>query len=127
MQKIHRDRAIRGYTTEDATKLILSRMHDYVHYITPQFSLTDINFQRVPTIDTSNPFAAHYIPSNDESFSVLHIRNLEKINVDFRYLLEMLEGSIMSSPDTIVVPAGKKVFAMQLILTPVILKLLNEK
>ena len=76
MQKIHRDRAIRGYTTEDATKLILSRMHDYVHYITPQFSLTDINFQRVPTIDTSNPFAAHYIPSNDESFSVLHIRNL---------------------------------------------------
>ena len=127
MQKIHRDRAIRGYTTEDATKLILSRMHDYVHYITPQFSLTDINFQRVPTIDTSNPFAARYIPSNDESFSVLHIRNLEKINVDFRYLLEMLEGSIMSSPDTIVVPAGKKVFAMQLILTPVILKLLNKK
>ena len=127
MQKIHRDRAIRGYTTEDATKLILSRMHDYVHYITPQFSLTDINFQRVPTIDTSNPFAANYIPSNDESFSVLHIRNLEKINVDFRYLLEMLEGSIMSSPDTIVVPAGKKVFAMQLILTPVIQKLLNKK
>ena len=127
MQKIHRDRAIRGYTTEDATKLILSRMHDYVHYITPQFPLTDINFQRVPTIDTSNPFAANYIPSNDESFSVLHIRNLEKINVDFRYLLEMLEGSIMSSPDTIVVPAGKKVFAMQLILTPVILKLLNKK
>ena len=127
MQKIHRDRAIRGYTTEDATKLILSRMHDYVHYITPQFSLTDINFQRVPTIDTSNPFATHYIPSNDESFSVLHIRNLEKINVDFRHLLEMLEGSIMSSPDTIVVPAGKKVFAMQLILTPVIQKLLNKK
>ncbi len=127
MQKIHRDRSIRGYTTEDATKLILSRMHDYVHYITPQFSLTDINFQRVPTIDTSNPFATHYIPSNDESFSVLHIRNLEKINVDFRHLLEMLEGSIMSSPDTIVVPAGKKVFAMQLILTPVIQKLLNKK
>ena len=127
MQKINRDRAIRGYTTEDATKLILSRMHDYVHYITPQFSLTDINFQRVPTIDTSNPFATHYIPSNDESFSVLHIRNLEKIHVDFHHLLEMLEGSIMSSPDTIVVPAGKKVFAMQLILTPVIQQLLNEK
>ena len=127
MQKIHRDRAIRGYTTEDATKLILSRMHDYVHYITPQFSLTDINFQRVPTIDTSNPFATHYIPTNDESFSVLHIRNLDKIQVDFRHLLEMLEGSIMSSPDTIVVPAGKKVFAMQLILTPVIQKLIDKK
>ena len=127
MQKIHRDQAVRGYTTEDATKLILSRMHDYVDYIKTQFSLTDINFQIVPTIDTSNPFATHYIPTNDESFSVLHIRNLEKIKVNFRYLLEMLEGSIMSSPDTIVVPAGKKVFAMQLILTPVIQNLLDKK
>ena len=110
MQKIHRDRALRGYTTEDATKLILDRMHDYMHYIIPQFSLTDINFQRVPTIDTSNPFAADDIPNNDESFSVIHIRNQEKIEVDFRYLLEMLEGSMMSSPETIVVPAGKMIF-----------------
>jgi len=125
MQKIHRDRAIRGYTTENATKLILDRMYDYLNYITPQFSRTDINFQRVPTIDTSNPFTTDYVPSNDESFSVIHIRNLEKIEVDFRYLLEMLQGSHMSSPDTIVVPAGKMVFAMQLILTPLILKLIS--
>jgi phosphoribulokinase len=127
MQKIHRDRALRGYSTEDATKLILDRMHDYMHYITPQFSRTDINFQRVPTIDTSNPFAAEYIPSNDESFSVIHIRNQEKFETDFRYLLEMLEGSMMSSPTTIVVPAGKMVFAMQLILTPLILKLVSQR
>jgi len=127
MQKIHRDRAIRGYSTEDATKLILNRMYDYMHYITPQFSRTDINFQRVPTIDTSNPFATNYVPSNDESFSVIHIRNRGKIEVDFRYLLEMLEGSKMSSPDTIVVPAGKKVFAMQLILTPLLDKLMVQK
>jgi len=127
MQKIHRDRAIRGYSTENATKLILDRMYDYMHYITPQFSRTDINFQRVPTIDTSNPFVADYVPSNDESFSVIHIRNRGKINVDFRHLLEMLEGSKMSSPDTIVVPAGKKVFAMQLILTPLIQKLTSQK
>ncbi len=127
MQKIHRDRALRGYTAEDATKLILDRMYDYVNYITPQFSHTDINFQRVPTIDTSNPFAAVYIPSNDESFMVIHIRNTEKIRVDFRYLLEMLEGSMMSSPETIIVPAGKMVFAIQLILTPVIRELMAEK
>jgi phosphoribulokinase len=127
MQKIHRDRAIRGYSAEDATKLIMDRMYDYTHYITPQFSRTDINFQRVPTIDTSNPFAADYIPSNDESFSVIHIRNLEKIKVDFRHLLELLDGSMMSSPDTIVVPAGKKVFAMQLILTPLLRKLIAQK
>ena len=127
MQKIHRDRALRGYTFEDATQLILARMYDYVHYITPQFSRTDINFQRVPTVDTSNPFASDYVPTNEESFSVIHIRNLEKIAVDFRYLLEMLDGSQMSSPDTIVVPAGKKVFAMQLILLPVLQKLMARK
>ena len=127
MQKIHRDRALRGYTFADATQLILARMYDYVHYITPQFSRTDINFQRVPTVDTANPFASDYVPTNDESFSVIHIRNLEKIAVDFRYLLEMLDGSQMSSPDTIVVPAGKKVFAMQLILLPVLQKLMARK
>jgi phosphoribulokinase len=127
MQKINRDQSIRGYTAEDATKLIMDRMYDYMHYITPQFSRTDINFQRVPTIDTSNPFATDYIPSNDESFSVIHIRNQDRIEVDFRYLLEMLEGAFMSSPDTIVVPAGKKVFAMQLILTPLLRKLIAQK
>ncbi len=127
MQKIHRDHAIRGYSAEDATKLIMDRMYDYTHYITPQFSHTDINFQRVPTVDTSNPFETDYVPSNDESFCVIHIRNLDRIEVDFRHLLEMLEGSIMSSPDTIVVPAGKKVFAMQLILTPLLRKLIAQK
>jgi phosphoribulokinase len=127
MQKIHRDRSIRGYSAADATKLIMDRMYDYTHYITPQFSRTDINFQRVPTIDTSNPFETDYIPSNDESFSVIHIRNQDRITVDFRYLLEMLEGSMMSTPDTIVVPAGKKVFAMQLILMPILRKLIAQK
>ena len=127
MQKIHRDKAVRGYTAEDATEMILSRMHDYVHYITPQFSRTDINFQRVPTVDTSNPFASERIPSRDESFTVIHARNLEKLQVDFRYLLEMLEGSFMSNPDTIVVPSGKMIFAMQLIINPVISRLISAK
>jgi len=127
IQKIQRDRAVRGYTAEDATKMILERMHDYVHYITPQFSVTDINFQRVPTVDTSNPFATERIPTNDESFSVIHVRNLEKLEVDFRHLLEMLAGSFMSTPDTIVVPSGKQIFAMQLIINPVISRLMRER
>jgi len=127
MQKIHRDQAVRGYTAEDATNMILERMHDYVHYITPQFSRTDINFQRVPTVDTSNPFATDMIPTNDESFSVIHVRNLEKLEVDFRYLLEMLEGSFMSTPDTIVVPSGKQIFAMQLIINPVISRMMKNR
>ncbi len=127
MQKIHRDKAVRGYTGADATRMILDRMHDYVHYITPQFSRTHINFQRVPTVDTSNPFAAEQIPTNDQSFVVIHIRDLKKMGVDFRYLLEMLQGSFMSAPDTIVVPAGKMIFAMQLIITPVIARMMAER
>ena len=111
MQKIHRDKEIRGYSPEDATELILSRMHDYTHYITPQFSRTDINFQRVPTVDTSNPFAARKVPTNDESFVVIHIRNQEKIKVDFQDLMNMLSGSFMTTPNTFVVPAGKMIFA----------------
>jgi phosphoribulokinase len=116
MQKIHRDQEVRGYTAEDATKMILDRMHDYVHYITPQFSRTDVNFQRVPTVDTSNPFATERVPTNDESFSVIHVRNLEK-----------LEGSFMSTPDTIVVPSGKQIFAMQLIINPVISRMVEVR
>ena len=127
IQKIHRDKIVRGYTSESATQMILSRMHDYTHYITPQFSRTDINFQRVPTVDTSNPFAAIEIPTNDQSFSVIHIRNPGKIKADFRYLLEMLSGSFMSAPGTIVVPAGEKIFAMQLIITPVIHQMMANR
>lgn len=127
MQKIQRDKEYRGYSPEDATKLILSRMHDYTHYITPQFSRTDINFQRVPTVDTSNPFAASEVPTNDQSFVVIHIRNQEKIKVDFQELLKMLSGSFMTTPDTIVVPAGKMIFAMQLITNPLIQDLMKNK
>lgn len=127
IQKIHRDQSVRGYSADAATSMILRRMPDYVHYICPQFSRTDINFQRIPTIDTSNPFTAREIPSNDESLVVIHIANRRKINPDFRYLLEMLQGAFMSRPDTIVVPAGKYVFAMELILNPVVERLLAAR
>jgi phosphoribulokinase len=127
IQKIHRDQAVRGYSAETATQMILRRMPDYVNYICPQFSRTDINFQRTPTIDTSNPFKAHEIPTNDESMVVINIANRKKIVPDFRGLLEMLQGSFMSRQDTIVVPAGKTVFAMELILTPVINRLIARR
>ncbi len=127
MQKVQRDKEYRGYSPEDATELILSRMHDYTHYITPQFSRTDINFQRVPTVDTSNPFAARKVPTNDESFVVIHIRNQGKIKVDFQDLLKMLDSSFMTTPNTIVVPAGKMIFAMQLITNPLIQDLIKKK
>jgi len=121
IQKIHRDMNARGYSAEAVTHTILRRMHDYVHYITPQFSLTHINFQRVPTVDTSNPFIARDIPTLDESFVVIRFRDPR--NVDFPYLLAMIHNSFMSRPNTIVVPGGKMGLAIELILTPLILDL----
>ncbi|MDJ0958253.1 MAG: phosphoribulokinase [Arenicellales bacterium] len=120
IQKIHRDTEDRGYSATDVTDNILRRMHDYVHYITPQFSHTDINFQRVPTVDTSNPFVARDIPTADESFIVIRFRDAVKFNVDFPFLLSMLHGSFMSRRNTIAVPGGKMGFAMEVILTPII-------
>jgi phosphoribulokinase len=127
IQKIHRDRAVRGYSAESATRMILSRMHDYVHYITPQFSRTDINFQRVPTVDTSNPFTAEEIPGDEESFVIIHIRNMKKLQVDFRYLVEVLAGATLSRHDTLMIPAGKKVLAIDLILAPVFQRMLKQR
>jgi len=125
IQKIHRDNAQRGYSAEAIVDTILRRMDDYVHYITPQFSRTDINFQRVPTVDTSNPFIARDIPTPDESFVVIRFR--DPMGVDFPFLLNMLQDSFMSRRNTLVVPGGKMGFAMELVLNPVIHRLIEEK
>lgn len=109
-QKLHRDRTARRHTTEAVTDTILRRMHDYVHYICPQFSRTHINFQRVPTVDTSNPFIARFIPTPDESFLVIRFANPR--GIDFPYLLSMMQDSFMSRANTIVVPGGKMDLAM---------------
>jgi len=125
IQKIHRDNAQRGYSAEAIVDTILRRMDDYVHFITPQFSRTDINFQRVPTVDTSNPFIARDIPTPDESFIVIRFRKPE--GVDFPLLLNMISDSFMSRPNTIVVPGSKMGFAMELILNPMIHDLIEKK
>lgn len=127
IQKVHRDCEQRGYSAEAVTDTILRRMHDYVHYITPQFSRTDINFQRVPTVDTSNPFIARDIPTPDESFVVIRFRDPTKLDVDFQYLLSMLDDSFMSRRNTIVVPGGKMGFAIEIILAPIIESKLKER
>ena len=123
IQKLHRDKVTRGYSQEAVVDTILRRMPDYVNYIVPQFSRTHINFQRVPTVDTSNPFIARWIPTADESFVVVRFANPKGIN--FPYLLSMLHDSFMSRPNIIVVPGGKMELAMQLILTPMILQLVD--
>jgi phosphoribulokinase len=125
IQKLHRDKTTRGYSTEAVTDVILRRMHDYVHYIVPQFQRTHINFQRVPVVDTSNPFIARTIPTADESIVV--IRFASPRGLDFPYLLSMLHGSWMSRANTLVVPGGKMELAMQLIFTPMILRLVERR
>jgi len=125
IQKIHRDRETRGYSTEAVMDMILRRMPDYVRYITPQFTETDINFQRVPIVDTSNPFIARWIPTPDESMLVIRFRNPR--GIDFPYLLSMIRDSFMSRANSIVVPGNKLDLAMQLILTPLILQLIERK
>ncbi len=125
IQKIHRDRSVRNYTTEAVTDTILRRMPDYVRYICPQFSNTDINFQRVPTVDTSDPFIAGWIPTADESIVVIRFRTPK--GIDFPYLLSMLHGSFMSRANSICIPGNKLDLAMQLILTPIILQLMERR
>ncbi len=125
IQKVHRDRSQRAQSTEAVVETILRRMPDYVRYICPQFSRTHVNFQRVPTVDTSNPFVARFIPSPDESFVVIRFRDPK--GIDFAYLLSMLHDSFMSRPNSIVVPGGKMELAMQLIFTPMVLQLMDRK
>ena len=125
VQKLHRDKLVRGYTQEAIVDTILRRMPDYVHYICPQFSQTHVNFQRVPTVDTSNPFIARDVPSPDESMLIIRFKNPR--GVDFPYLLLMLADSFMSRPNTIVCPGSKMPLAMQLIFTPMIWQLMDGK
>jgi len=125
IQKIHRDKAERGYSAEATVDTILRRMPDYVKYVTPQFSRTHINFQRVATVDTSNPFIARDIPTLDESFVV--IRFSKPKGVDFPYFLSMIHDSFMSRANTLVVPGGKMSYAMEIILTPILHEMVENK
>jgi phosphoribulokinase len=125
IQKLHRDKTLRGYSQEAVIETILRRMPDYVNHICPQFSRTHVNFQRVPTVDTSNPFIAKDIPTADESMVVIRFANPK--GIDFPYLLSMLDDSWMTRPNNIVVPGGKMGLAMQLIFTPMILRLMDLK
>ncbi|MBL8327568.1 MAG: phosphoribulokinase [Rubrivivax sp.] len=125
IQKLYRDKNVRGYSAEAVTDTILRRMPDYVHYICPQFAHTHVNFQRVPVVDTSNPFIARDIPTADESLCV--IRFARPKGIDFQYLLNMIHNSWMSRANTIVVPGGKMALAMELIFTPFIWRMMERR
>ena len=125
IQKLHRDQRMRGYSQEAVVDTILRRMPDYVNHLCPQFSRTHVNFQRVPIVDTSNPFIARDIPSADESMVVIRFANPK--GIDFQYLLNILHGAMLTRPNTLVVPGGKMGLAMQMIFTPMVLRLMDLK
>jgi len=125
IQKLYRDKNVRGYSAEAVTDTILRRMPDYVNYICPQFAHTHVNFQRVPVVDTSNPFIARDIPNADESICVIRFANPK--GIDFPYLLNMIHNSWMSRANTVVVPGGKMDLAMQLIFTPFIWRMVERR
>jgi len=126
IQKIHRDNLERGYSAEAIVDTIMRRMPDYITTVVPQFSLTDINFQRVPTVDTSNPFIARDIPTPDESFVIIRFQDPKKLDIDFPYLLAMIHDSFMTRRNDIVVPGGKMGYAMEIILAPIIERMMDE-
>ena len=125
IQKLWRDKHVRGYSAEAVTDTILRRMPDYVHYIVPQFAHTHVNFQRVPIVDTSDPFIARDIPQPDESLCVIRFANPK--GIDFPYLMSMIKDSYMSRANTVVVPGGKMELAMQLIFTPFIWRMMERR
>jgi phosphoribulokinase len=125
IQKLYRDKHMRGYSAEAVTETILRRMPDYVNYICPQFQHTHVNFQRVPMVDTSDPFIARDVPTADESMVVIRFANPK--GIDFAYLLSMIHDSWMSRANTIVVPGGKMELSMQLIFTPFIWRMMERR
>ena len=127
IQKIHRDNAERGYSPEAIVDTILRRMPDYINHVTPQFSRTDINFQRVATVDTSNPFITRDIPTPDESFVIIRFADPKKFNIHFPDLLSMIPNSFMSRRNSMVVPGGKMGYSMEIILGPIIDDMMDER
>lgn len=127
IQKINRDSLERGYAREDVTDIILRRMPDYVHYITPQFSLTDINLQRIPTVDTSNPFTAHDVPRLSESLVVIRFKEPKKFHIDLPTLMSRIPGSFTSRRHSLVIPGGKLEMTMEILFTPIIEEIVQRK
>ncbi|HEX4894921.1 MAG TPA: phosphoribulokinase [Solimonas sp.] len=127
IQKLRRDTEERGYGAEEVTRTILRRMPDYVNYIIPQFSRTDVNFQRVPLVDTSNPFVAREIPTPEQSLVVIHFNEGSRIEADFATLLDEIPGAAQSQAQTLVVPGPELQRAMELVLRPAIQRLADRR
>ncbi len=127
IQKVNNDTSVRGYSEEGVVDTILERMHDYVHTIIPQFKGSDINFQHVPVVDTSDPIIARDVPTVDERVVVIRFRKPEQFSVDFPHLLQTIDRSWMSRRNTLVVPGAALELAAELVLSPIIRRLMEQR
>jgi phosphoribulokinase len=127
VQKIHRDTRERNYRPEEVMDIIYRRMYDYMHYILPQFSATHINFQRIPLTDTSNPLCVANIPTADQSLVMIHFLR-QQPSVEHKLNLKgLIDGAMITGFNTLVIPGGKMMYAMELILTQRILDLMKRR
>ena len=65
------------------------------------------------------------IPAPHESFVVINFNN--GFTTDFPRLLSLIPGSQMTRPKTLIIPGGKLTYAMEVILTPLVHKLMEGK
>jgi phosphoribulokinase len=127
IQKIQRDTRERGYSVEAVMDTVERRLSDYVHYITPQFSRTDINFQRIPMVDTANPFESQEPPTLTESKIVVRFRRVKDLPYSFPQLLERLPGSFMSRRNNLVIDGSDFELGLEVVLEPFMEKLISRR
>jgi phosphoribulokinase len=125
IQKIHRECARGRCSVEESIETILRRMDDYIHYIVPQFGLTDINIQRIPLVDTSHPFIARDVPTEDESALIVHFRDRERH--DFVDLMRRIPGSQMTRPTTMMIPGDALKQALEVICRPLLQDIFDKR
>ena len=125
MQKIQRDCLNRGYSHEAVVDIIIQRVPDYIRYITPQFSRTHINFQRVPLVDIANPFSAKALPAPEQSLCVVSFTDRWASLITEN--LSQIKGAFQNSSNNVVVPGELMAEAMATLVTPIIKQLLRKR
>lgn len=130
MQKIYRDTSERPYSVGQVRDVIMERMDDYIEYIVPQFHRTHVNFQRIPLVDTSDPFStqtevAPMGPAPEDSLIITHVRH--KDIEDLSTIVDQIEGAWLQNETTMICSGTQMVKAMDIIMTPIIQNLIAKK
>ena len=126
IQKIERDKLVRGYTERNAVEMIKRRLPDYIKFICPQFSRTHANIQRVPLVDTSNPFSGESIPRDSESLFIFEIKESRRLAVNLEEVCEKVPGSFLTSQNSLASPGTSLDKLLVTIFTPTINRLASS-